>query len=155
MPAETRFLSAEDAGEIAQLHREAFPHRYWSEAEFLSLLQNGAQGLGLSPKQELSAFILYRTVLDEAEILTLVTAEAARKQGHARQLLEQMESTLQAVGIHRIFLEVAVDNIAAISLYHSTGYTQFALRKNYYSRADGAKMDARLMQKLLASATTS
>jgi ribosomal-protein-alanine N-acetyltransferase len=47
--------------------------------------------------------------------------------------------------VHRLFLDVAESNSAAIGLYARLGFTQMGRRKAYYAHADGSREDALLM----------
>jgi len=117
----------------------------WSDAEFASLLaQPGVAGL-LWNAAEPQGFILIRAVADEAEILTLAVAPAYRRRGVAALLLDEATRLLRAGGTHRLFLEVAADNAAAIGLYEKAGFSATGRRTGYYARAGAASMDAVIM----------
>jgi ribosomal-protein-alanine N-acetyltransferase len=62
-----------------------------------------------------------------------------------------MELQLQKSGTKSLFIEVAISNLAAITLYTSCGFQAAGLRKNYYDRGNGTHEDARIMRKDLAS----
>lgn len=132
---------------LARLHAAAFSAtRAWSAKEFADLLSHpGTSALG-----DTNSFVLIRTVLDEAEILTLATAPAMRRQGLARKTLRDAEKLAQEQGAATIFLEVAEDNDAAIRLYSSSGYCQIGRRPGYYLPKDGAPVAALVLQKSLA-----
>lgn len=87
--------------------------------------------------EPLSAFIILRYGGQQAEILTLVTSPLQRHKGLARALLVASESAILTEGGDIIFLEVAEDNKAAISLYSTSGYEQFGRRPAYYRRDKG------------------
>lgn len=52
----------------------------------------------------------------------LFVAPAARKSGHARQLMNHLSALLAAEGADRISLDTATSNKAAQALYESLGY---------------------------------
>ena len=116
---------------LAHLHASAFTEdRPWSAAEFASLLSlPGTLLLG-----DARAFLLGRIVLDEAEVLTLATDPAHRRQGLAGLLLAQFEEEARARGAAHAFLEVAEDNAAARALYEGRGYREVGRRPAYYAR---------------------
>ncbi|MCG3266776.1 GNAT family N-acetyltransferase [Yoonia sp. I 8.24] len=129
---------------LAQLHAAAFTQtRAWSEAEFTTLLQQ--PGAILSAQE--FCFALLRVTLDEAEVLTIATAPDQRRKGHAARILSQVEASAQKSGATTVFLEVAEDNHAAISLYTKAGYAQVGRRPNYYTPKDGAPIAALVLQK--------
>jgi len=94
-------------------------------------------------------FVLGRLVVDELEILTVACAPSHQKQGHARTVMLNLLNRAACNGGLWSFLEVASDNIPAISLYKGLGFAQVGLRKGYYERIDGAIFDALLLRKNL------
>jgi ribosomal-protein-alanine N-acetyltransferase len=68
-------------------------------------------------------------------------------------LLAAGEADLRLSGIAKTHLEVAADNIPAAALYAALGYQTAGVRKGYYSRSEGVRVDAVMMVKgLLGSA---
>lgn len=134
--------------ELASLHAAAFSAiRAWSADEFAGLLTHpGTFAIG-----DTRSFALIRTVLDEAELLTIATAPAMRRQGLARATLLTGEARAKTEGAARIFLEVAEDNDAAIALYTASGYRQIGRRPGYYLPKDGAPLAALVMRKSLTT----
>ncbi len=76
---------------------------------------------------------------DEAEVHTIGVRPAAQGHGLGRKLLHQLMS---AAGDRRLLLEVRTDNVAAIALYESEGFTRLGVRRRYYqpSGADAYTM---------------
>ncbi|WBU60474.1 ribosomal protein S18-alanine N-acetyltransferase [Paracoccus albus] len=130
------------AAELAALHAASFSRpRPWSEAEFTALLTDGTCFL----ITEDHGFVLGRSVSDEAELLTIAVAQAARRQGIGQTLLSRFEAEAARRGTATAFLEVAADNVAALQLYSGAGWQNAGRRRNYYG--DGA--DAAVMRKSL------
>ncbi|MEL7012666.1 MAG: GNAT family N-acetyltransferase [Pseudomonadota bacterium] len=96
---------------LATRHAAAFQGdmRPWSAEEFATLLS--------SPQTHLvevqNAFALLRIIADEAEILTLATDPAHRRQGLARALLVTVADEALARSAHNILLDVAETNTGA------------------------------------------
>ncbi|MET0336738.1 MAG: ribosomal protein S18-alanine N-acetyltransferase [Caulobacter sp.] len=130
-----------DAGALAALHKAAFDAP-WSEAELADLMEDGAFAL----VEDGQGFILCRVVLDEAEILTIAVDPAARRLGLGRRLVLQAADQARQSGARSLFLEVAIDNLAAIGLYVATDFAQVGRRRGYYRRADG-DVDALVMRR--------
>ncbi|WP_332249309.1 GNAT family N-acetyltransferase [Roseobacter sp. CCS2] len=130
------------------MHAAAFSaSRAWSEKEFADLLtQPGTFVLG-----DMRSFIMIRTVLDEAEVLTLATDPEKRRQGLAKATLHQGERQAAAQGATTVFLEVAEDNTPAIALYTASGYRQIGRRPGYYVPKDGAPVAALVLRKSLTT----
>ena len=76
-------------------------------------------------------------VADAAEILTVGVVPAAQRRGLARLMLAALYDEARRRGARELFLEVRVDNAAAIALYESVGFVTVGLRKRYY-RVSGA-----------------
>lgn len=131
---------------LAAIHASAFSAtRAWSAAEFSSLLAQP----GTSAHGSADSFALVRVVADEAEILTLATDPAKRRQGRARGALGLAEAAAQAAGAQAMFLEVAEDNAAAKALYAACGYAQVGRRPGYYLPKNAAPVAALVMRKEL------
>jgi ribosomal-protein-alanine N-acetyltransferase len=114
---------------LAATHSAAFTtDRPWSAAEFAGLLAHPATIL----TGDVRAFVIGRVILDEAEILTLATDPAHRRQGLARAALDAFLRSATARGASRAFIEVAADNLPARALYASAGFSEIARRAAYY-----------------------
>ncbi len=132
---------------LAEIHGESFDTQ-WNEAAFSEMLASpGTSAILLSSQNNPTGFVLFRKAADEAEILTICTRPAFRKKGHAKLLMQHMESLLKKDGVKTLFIEVAVSNPAALALYASCGFKETGLRKNYYGRSDGTHEDALIMRK--------
>lgn len=116
---------------LAALHARAFAGqgRAWSAAEFAGLLA----GPGVFVAGDSRALALGRVVAGEAELLTLATDPSCRREGRARACLATFEAAARARGAEAVFLEVAEDNAAALSLYERAGFSRMARRKGYYA----------------------
>lgn len=125
---------------LAGLHAEAFDAP-WSEAAFADLL--GQTGVALQGEND--GFILVRTVVDEAEILTLAVRPSARRRGLGARLVRAAADHAAASGATRMFLEVAEDNAPARALYDAQGFEAAGRRRGYYPRPDGPAADALLL----------
>lgn len=135
--------------DLATLHARAFSTtRAWSPAEFTALLKQSGTILAGDTR----CFALIRVTLDEAEVLTIATDPAYRRQGLARAALQQAEERATQQGASQIFLEVAEDNKAACALYASGGYIQVGRRPGYYRPKDGPAVAALVLHKRLSAA---
>jgi ribosomal-protein-alanine N-acetyltransferase len=142
--------TAEDAEALARVHALAFAAP-WSAPDIAAMARgHGAFALAARRLGDVAGFILCRTIVDEAEVLTLATAPAHRRQGLARRLLEAAALAAGHRGAARLFLEVAADNAAAIALYQDAGFGRAGVRAGYYSTPAGA-VDALVMQRDLNS----
>lgn len=144
---EFRELAVGDAAAAAALEAVLFTgDNPWSEAAFRSEIAAphtfylgsfdgtdmvGYAGLAvLGPRDD-----------PEFEVHTIGVDPARQGQGIGRALMDQMMHTVDLLD-GPCFLEVRVDNTAAIALYESFGFFTAGVRKNYY-QASG--MDAYTM----------
>ncbi|WP_417241899.1 GNAT family N-acetyltransferase [Celeribacter sp.] len=136
-----------DLKALAALHAEAFETpRPWSQTELAGLLDSFGVFLIAADGPSMS---MGRVIADDAELLTLAVAGTARGRGLGRAMLRAYEARALDMGARTSFLEVAADNHAAISLYRSEHYRESGLRRDYYTRPDGSKIDALVLSKLL------
>lgn len=142
-----------DAGRMAAVHAQAFPAP-WDEAAFAELMEGvGVFGLLAGDEAELG-LILCRVVAGEMEVLTIGVAPSARRRGVAKAMMAAALGAARHSGADAAFLEVAVDNAEAASLYAGLGFRRAGLRRNYYDRGDAGRVDALVMRLDLASAWT-
>jgi ribosomal-protein-alanine N-acetyltransferase len=137
-----------DIAALAGVHALAFP-RPWSPEELArTLAGTGAVALLVEDEAGVRGFIACRAIAGEAEILTLAVDPAARRAGLGRALVEAAAGVLVQAGATQLFLEVAVDNAAAVGLYEQANFARAGLRRGYYPHPDGAK-DALVMRRAL------
>ncbi|HZZ36117.1 MAG TPA: GNAT family N-acetyltransferase [Caulobacteraceae bacterium] len=142
---------ASDATALAAVHALTF-EAPWSAHEIASLMAApGGFALKVDAADGLAGFILCRAVADEAEILTLATSPAHRRQGVARALVEAAAAAARGVGAQAMFLEVAADNAPALGLYQGAGFVRAGLRKAYYARGAASAADALVLRRELSS----
>lgn len=136
-------LTKEVLDEIVFIENQCFSNP-WSRQSFLSSLNNPLQYCySASVGNRTVGFIILFSFLEEGEVLNIATHPDYRKQGIASALLEFSFSELLLRGAERITLEVRKSNIPAQKLYKKHGFTEFAVRKNYYSSPleDGIVME--------------
>jgi ribosomal-protein-alanine N-acetyltransferase len=125
------------AAVLALIHAEAFDAPWTAEEIVVLMTGLGAFAFIAQIGETPAGFILCRTIVDEAEVLTLATRPQARRQGVASALLAAVRTAALAGGAATLFLEVAADNPAAQALYEAQGFRQVGRRPAYYSRTQG------------------
>lgn len=128
-----------DPATLAAIHRASFRNpRPWSADEIAAILS----GTGVFLLTEPQGFLIGRTIADEAELLTLAVAPDQRRQGAGDRLVTAFlrESACRAAAT--AFLEVAADNVAALSLYHRHGFAETGRRRAYYRDTPREAVDA-------------
>jgi ribosomal-protein-alanine N-acetyltransferase len=136
----------------AAVHQAAFPAEESWDAKALSelLAMPGAQGrLALAADGAPVGFALHLLVADSAELLTLAVIPERRRRGTGKALLDDFLECGKQFGAINAFLEVAEDNISALSLYKRAGFRFAARRPDYYHRASNIRVAAQVLSRPL------
>ncbi len=128
-----RPLGRADLDRVAAIERLAFTDP-WSRRSFEDLLEEPhVRCLAVDGDDgQLAAYIFFSVVAGEGEILNLAVDPGARRQGHARRLLEAALGRMRREGVTAVFLEVRQSNQAAIRLYALAGFQSVSIRRGYY-----------------------
>ena len=145
-------------GEVPQMEAvmlAAMPAEHgerWRRSDLTTMLGMPGSGAMLLRQQgQALAFALWRSALDEAELLLLGVVPEAQRRGHARRLLAGMEDHLVRSGIRTLFLEVRETNAAALALYHGWGFSLAGRRPRYYLAQNGTRTDALTLRRQLVA----
>lgn len=142
--ATLRLLETDDLVAWLAIEHACFPDP-WSESQLLAQLkQTRSRCFGFFQLNQLVAFAVFTTVLDEAELLQIAVSPESRGEGLASALLTQAIDVLQHEGVSRYLLEVRASNTPAIKLYGRAGFVEDGRRKGYYP-VEGGREDAVLM----------
>ena len=108
--------------------------------------------LKITVNNKIVGFCICQQVIDEATLFNIAIHPKYRKQGLAKALLNRLIDELMAMSntISTLWLEVRESNRPAIDLYHSIGFNQITIRKNYYPTASCHQEDAIIMAYTLA-----
>lgn len=124
-------------GQIAKLQVRRFGMN-WRKSEIKDMLRSGAMtgfaGIrrrsGAPPR--LDGYVLFRTMADEGEILSIAVHGQTRRRGVAGALLTRTLIFMDNKHVKRVFLEVSGANRAAITFYTKSGFRIIDIRRNYY-----------------------
>ena len=97
-----------------------------------------------SKDNQIVGFAGMKIILDEAEIMNIVTKKSYRNIGIGKALLDRVIIEAKNKNIKRLNLEVNEDNKIAIHLYKSFGFLQNGKRKNYYDNKNAILMSKNL-----------
>jgi ribosomal-protein-alanine N-acetyltransferase len=140
-------LETDQAARLAEIHAHAFA-RSWNSIDFERMLADRAiigDGLFIGRDGVVQGFCLSRTVLDEAEILTIAIMPGLRGKGYSRALLEKHLEALRLRRVASVHLEVDEGNAPARALYRRFGFVETGRRAGYYQKADGSHATALTM----------
>ncbi len=133
---------------LVSLDKQLFPYSPWSNGQYREEISAPTRRFIVALDDALN-IIGYAGVFApggaEADILTVGVVPEHRGQGIARTLMASITEWAISQGSIAMMLEVKTDNLAAISLYESLGYSELNTRKDYF----GSGLDALVMRKEL------
>lgn len=127
-------MAEEHISSIAALERACFSAP-WSADALREELDNPLAYFRVAEAEDGSVlgYVGMQVIADEGFITNVAVFPAARRQGVARALLEDLTAYGVAHSLYRITLEVRVGNAAAIALYESLGYVRDGVRPGFYT----------------------
>lgn len=138
---EIRRADVSDSAKIAALHNECLLGTPWSENLYKEELSDAAKHYFIAESDGgFVGFAGFAQILDEAHIMNVAVSLAARRQGVASMLLEQLIKCAAKCGATVATLEVRISNKPAIALYEKLGFASLGVRPNYYDGCEGAEI---------------
>lgn len=130
---------------FVSLDKELFPYSPWSTSQYKEEFSAPTRYFVVA-EDEAKNIIGYAGVFApggaEADVLTVGVVPEQRGKGVARRLMALVTEWADQQGSTAMMLEVKVDNLEAIGLYESLGYTKLNTRKDYF----GPGLDALVMR---------
>lgn len=99
-------------------------------------------------KEEIVAFALSLTVLENSELLLLAVLPQAQNCGIGRKLVDEWTDECTNSNVRNQFLEVRENN-KAIKFYENLGFSIIGERAGYYTGSDGLHLSALTMRRCL------
>lgn len=136
----------DDLPAVMEVMTAAFSDRFgeaWTRSQCAGILPMSGVSLVLARDDggRVLGFALYRTILDDSELLLLAVTPPAQRKGVGRELLDHFVEDAKKNGANRIHLEVR-DGNSAVRMYEAAGFVQSNRRANYYRGSDGVHYDA-------------
>ena len=130
---------------FVSLDKELFPYSPWSTSQYKEEFSAPTRYFVVA-EDEAKNIIGYAGVFApggaEADVLTVGVVPEQRGKGVARQLMALVTEWANQQRSTAMMLEVKVDNLEAIGLYESLGYSKLNTRKDYF----GPGLDALVMR---------
>jgi ribosomal-protein-alanine N-acetyltransferase len=140
-----RVANAFDLAVFVSLDKKLFPYSPWSASQYKQEFAAPTRHFVVA-LDDAQSIIGYAGVFApggaEADVLTVGVIPSQRGKGIARQLMALITDWAKQQGSTAMMLEVKVDNLEAIGLYESLGYSKLNIRKDYF----GAGLDALVMR---------
>jgi ribosomal-protein-alanine N-acetyltransferase len=140
-----RSMSSADCNQVAMIEAQAFG-TILDQRHLLALLKNPVcfgfvddlkrTDAAFDYTTILAGYLIANIIVDEAEILSIAVLSDYRNLGKGNDLLKYFNAFITKKNVKTIFLEVAADNKAALTLYRSQGFSECSRRWAYYKRFD-------------------
>ena len=130
---EVYLAQSEHIQAIAELEKATFTHPASENALGMFVENKDAFCVVLLEDGDLGSYCTVTTVLDEAQIINVATAERYKRQGCADAVISCVIDECKQRDIVSISLEVRESNAPAISLYEKFGFFVAGKRKNFYT----------------------
>ena len=131
-------MQQEDLQHVMAIEQESFSDP-WHVSSFKDELRKTRTHLYVARlNNEVIGYIVLCIFSGEAHIMNIAVASTYRRRGVAKYLLTSALEIVRKNEASEVFLEVAVDNIAARELYRQFGFEVYGIRKNYYGRGEDA-----------------
>ena len=135
---ETSTMTLNDLEQIKENLQTDFDD-FWNFEIFKEeLTNNNSMYLVLRYENEIVSFGGVKIILDEADIMNIVTKKDKRNQGFAKFLLNELITIAEEQNCKTITLEVDENNLPAIKLYKDFEFKEVGKRKNYYKNGNTA-----------------
>lgn len=135
---EIHTMTVSDLDEIKENLSENF-NNFWNYKIFKDeLVNNNSSYLVLRYDDEIVCYGGIKIIIDEADVMNIVTKKDKRNMGFAKFILNELINIAKEENCKLITLEVNENNFPAISLYEKFDFKQVGLRKKYYNGIDNA-----------------
>ena len=135
-----------DIPHISRIHCSNF-ERGWSTEEIKKMFEVPGTKMFVDDQDgSRTAFAIIRFAADECEIISIAVSRELHGKKLGRRMLDHVKQYAAREGAKMLFLEVGEDNVAARVLYEKAGFEQFNVRKDYYQRWHGRRVDALMMR---------
>ena len=114
---------------------------FWNYNVFKEELQSkNSKYLVAKLNNEIIGFAGIKIIIDEADIMNIVTKKAVRNRGVGTLLLSKIIYLCKKLNLNSISLEVNEINKSAIHLYENFDFEKVGNRKNYYNSSNAILM---------------
>ena len=131
---EIRLATIEDAHAIYEIEQQSFSVPWRLESVLAEL--EGAENklyMVICEENHIVGYAGAWLVYDEGQITNIAVLPYARGKGYGSKLTKQLINECFSRGMHEIFLEVRISNLAALAMYRNLGFSVKGIRKDYYS----------------------
>ena len=139
-----RDMSAADLEQVLPIEKNV--HAYpWTRGNFQDAMSSHYLCQVYEAGGEILGYAVLMPAVDEAQLLIIGIAGGHQRQGLGSKLLGEIMNAARCLNLQRMILEVRPSNLAALGLYRKAGFSELALRRDYYPSAEGRE-DAIVME---------
>lgn len=141
MNYQVRDIQLTDLDQILQIEAELFGPTAWNRELFqdeISRIPNSRWYQVLESENKVVGYVGIAVIGTTADIQTIAVVPTKQRSGYGALLLGLALTEAKNRGVQQIFLEVAIENTAAIALYQRFGFEQISVRPNYYGPGKNA-----------------
>ena len=136
--------------DLADIEEVCFAKDAWTVNNLRGEFMNEYSYLiGYCQDDKLVGYTCVRAMYEEAQVCNVAVLPEYRRQGIAKQLIEEMLRLSAEKGCQVCELEVNTENTPAVELYKKCGFEVAGIRKNFYRRSRYNSRDAYTMTKSL------
>lgn len=141
-----RAMELESLAAVVAVENEAYPFP-WTRGNFVdSLVANHLAWCLVDGRGGLLGYAIAMAGVEELHLLNLTVANAHRRRGHARFLMNELAGHARSTAARTMWLEVRPSNGPALALYASLGYERIGVRRQYYPDVGSRREDAWVMR---------
>lgn len=129
-------MTASDLDAVAAIEQAAYTHP-WTRGNFSDSLEACYHCWIVECGGATAGYTVVMIAAGEAHLLNLTVAGPWQRQGLGRELLKFVMTLARDYSAHRMFLEVRPSNTAARALYAAAGFSEIAVRRDYYPAGTG------------------
>ena len=136
-----RAVEMQDIPKLVEIENQLFGETAWNQALFIDEISRVPSSRWyqlISEHDQIVGYVglAFRGV--DADVQTIAVVPTAQRSGTGTKLLSLALAEAKLRGVTQVFLEVAVENQPAISLYQKFGFEQISIRPNYYGAGRNA-----------------
>lgn len=129
-------MHVEDLSAVMHIEEASYDFP-WTEGIFRDCIRNHYHCHVYEDGNEIVAYAVMQLGVDECHLLNICVAQQHRNRGIGRQMVEYMLDLGRRLNMRTAFLEVRSTNDGAFRLYHSLGFNEVGVRKDYYPAHNG------------------
>ena len=141
-----KYFLKEHMDEVVNIELKNFKNP-WSLDQFSDYLVQSRESVSYiyNKSERVVGYLMASVILDEIHLHNIAVSEKYQNNKIGFNLMNHLISEGRLKGKKKVCLEVNKNNIFALSLYNSLGFTMVGIRKEYYhNNEDAILMDLRL-----------